>query len=73
MSKLTEVDKLKYWLDGEISVLHGMFAIIMLQITHGWFATLVLSIYLFITVIYTIVRISYVAGFDKDYLKVPKK
>lgn len=73
MSKLTEVDKLKYWIDTEFSILHIMFAIIMLQLTHGVLPTVIFGIYLIISVVYTISRIMYVAYFDKDYLKIPKK
>lgn len=72
-SKLTEVDKLKYWIDTEFSILHVMFAIIMLQLTHGALPTILLSVYLIISVVYTLTRIAYVASFDKDYLRVPKK
>ena len=73
MKKLTEIEKLKYWVDAEFTILHVMFAIIMLQLTSGWFPTVVLAIYLIISILYTLARIAYVASFDKDYLKVPKR
>lgn len=73
MSKLTEVDKLKYWIDTELSILHIMFAVIMLQLTHGVLPTLVFGVYLVITVVYTVSRAAYVASFDKDYIRIPKK
>jgi hypothetical protein len=73
MKKLTEIEKLKYWVDAEFTILHIMFAIIMLQLTSGWLPTTILAIYLIISVMYTIARIAYVTAFDKDYLRVPKK
>lgn len=72
MNKSTELEKLKFWIDSEFSILHAMFAIIMLQLTHGWLPTIVFSAYLFFTVLYTLTRIIYIAATDKDYLKVPK-
>ena len=73
MSKLTEIDKLKYWIDTEFTILHIMFGIIMLQLTHGWLPTVVFSVYIVISVVYMLTRIAYLASIDKDYLKVPKK
>lgn len=71
--KLTEIDKLKYWIDTEFTILHVMFGIIMLQITHGLLPTLILSVYIFISVVYALVRAAYLASVDKNYLKVPKQ
>lgn len=73
MKKLTEIEKLKYWLDAEFSILHVMFAIVMLELTSGWFATTLLVVYLIFTLMYALTRIAYVFSFDKDYLRVPKK
>lgn len=71
--KLTEYEKLKYWIDSEFSILHAMFGIIMLNLTEGWFWTLFFTIYIVASIIYAIVRMAYVAQDDPKYLKVPKK
>lgn len=71
--KVTEIEKLKYWVDSEFSILHAMFAIVMLQVTHGWLPTLIFTVYLIITVLYTLTRLTYLASIDKDYLRIPKK
>lgn len=73
MTNLTETEKLKYWIDSEFSILHGMFAIIMLQLTRGLLATFIFTVYLIITILYTITRLAYLAASDKDYLRIPKK
>lgn len=72
MKKLTEVDKLKYWLDAEISILHIMFVILMMQFHHSIAVSVILWLYLGYSIVYCLSRIAYVAKFDKDYLKIPK-
>lgn len=69
--KVTEIDKLKYWIDAEISFLHILFAIIMLQLTEGLLPTILLSVYITYHIIYAFARIIFVASVDKDYLKLP--
>lgn len=71
--KLTEVEKLKYWLDAEISILHIMFAVVVWLLTHSGFVHLLLGVYILYTVVYALARIAYVANLDKDYLRIPKK
>ena len=72
MRKLSEIEILKYWLDGELTVLHIMFAIIMLHlVTAGW-QKLALAVYIVICVVYSFVRFLYVSAHDKNYLKIPK-
>lgn len=71
--KLTEIDKLKYWLDSELTILHCMFAIIMLQLTHGALPTIVWGLYLIISIGYTLSRAAFLSSQDKDYIKLPKK
>lgn len=73
MAKITEIEKLKYWMDSEFSILHAMFGIIMLQLTHGALPTVLFSLYIVISITYAIVRAAYVASIDKNYLKVPKR
>lgn len=73
MNKLTEIEKLKYWLDGEITLLHIMFAVILWQLTEGWWPHLMIALYIFISGIYMVVRLAYIASIDKNYLKIPKK
>lgn len=71
--KLTEGEKLKYWIDAEFSILHAMFAIIMLQLTSGRVIHVGLLLYTAWSIIYAIVRIAYIATSDSDFLRVPKK
>ena len=73
MSKLTEIEKLKYWMDAEFTILHIMFAVVLWQLTEGFVPHLVLGLYIGYSVLYTITRIAYVATQDKNYLRVPKK
>ena len=71
-SKLTEFEKLKYWLDTEFTILHIMFAIIMLQLTEGLLPTVLLVLYIIFCALYCLVRLSYLAD-DPNYLKIPKE
>lgn len=73
MSKLTEFEKLKYWVDGEFTVLHIMFAVVMFQLTEGWVWNIALSIYIVWQVLYLFVRLAAIAADDPDYLRVPKR
>jgi hypothetical protein len=73
MARATEMEKLKYWIDAEFTILHIMFGIIMLQLTHGVFPTVFFSLYITVSVLYTLIRIAYIASIDKNYLKVPKQ
>lgn len=73
MKKLTEVEKLKYWLDAEISYLHAMLAFVLLQIVKSGWAKVALIVYIVVSLVYMIVRVAYVAQHDKNYLKVPKQ
>lgn len=72
-NKLTELEKLKYWADGEFSILHVMFAIIMLELTEGWVWNIILGVYIAYSVVYLITRLAVIAADDPDYLRVPKK
>ena len=73
MKNLTELDKLKYWIDVEFTILHIMFGVIMLNITDGWLPTLFFFAYIVIRVLYAIPRLALIASVDKNYLKVPKR
>lgn len=73
MNKLTELEKMKYWIDSEFTILHIMFAIIMLQLTEGVLWTVLFSLYIVFCVIYAVVRLAYLAQDDPKFLKVPKK
>lgn len=73
MKKLSEIDKLKYWLDIEITILHIMFAVVIWLLTHGGFMHFLLAVYMFISVIYIGTRAVYLASVDRNYLKVPKQ
>lgn len=71
--KLTEIEKLKYWIDTEFSILHIMFAIVMFQLTGGWVWNIVLTAYIIITLMYMLVRVAYIAANDPNYLRVPRR
>jgi len=73
MKKLTELQKMKYWLDTELTTLHIMFAVVMLQLTEGWLPNLVLGVYIVLSMLYVLVRLSFIAADDPDYLRTPKK
>jgi hypothetical protein len=73
VKKLTEIEKLKYWLDAEITFMHAMLAFILYQIVTARWQHILLIIYIILTLLYATVRVVYVSGHDKDYLKVPKK
>lgn len=71
--KLTEIDKLKYWLDTEITILHIMFAVVVWLLTHNRVAHIALAFYMFFSLIYLLTRGAYLASIDKNYLKIPKQ
>jgi hypothetical protein len=73
LKKLTEAEKLKYWLDMEFTILHTMFGIIMWQLTTGWLPHLFWGAYIFISILYLIPRAVIIAANDPNYLRVPKK
>jgi len=73
MSRTTEIDKLKYWLDGEISILHAMLAFIAMLLLDNAISDVVFSIYIGYSVLYALVRFSFVYSKEKDYLSVFKK
>jgi len=73
MKKLTDLQKLKYWLDVEFTILHIMFYIVMWQLTSSWFLHLILGVFMFYSALYMIVRVAVIAADDPDYLRVPKR
>lgn len=73
MSKLTETDKLKYWLDAEFSILHVMFAVIMLQLVTSTWQRVGLVVYIIFSIVYAWVRLIYISGHEPSYLRIPKK
>lgn len=73
MKKLTETEKLKYWIDSEFTILHIMFAILMLQLTNGLVWTIILWVYMVWSVLYLLTRLAILASDDPNYLRVPKK
>ncbi len=72
-TELTELDKLKYWIDMEFTILHVMFAILMLQLIEGVFWTVFFIGYIVVCLIYILIRAAYLAAHDPNYLKVPKQ
>lgn len=73
MKKLTDIEKLKYWIDTEVTILHIMFAAVMWQLTTGFLPHLILGIYMAYSAFYMITRIAVIAADDPEYLRVPKK
>jgi len=73
VKKVTDIDKLKHWLDAEISILHFMFAVVLMQgATNGWIIAL-LVVYMIWSLLYALVRLMFLVEHDPDYLKVVKK
>ena len=72
-TKLTELEKLKYWVDAEFTILHIMFAVVMFQLTEGWLWNIGLGLYVVWQFFYLITRLAVIAADDPDYLRVPKK
>lgn len=72
-TKLTDLEKLKYWIDTEFTVLHIMFAVVMFQLTEGWLWNIGLWLYVLWQFFYLITRLAVIAADDPDYLRVPKK
>lgn len=72
-SDTTELDKLKYWLDTEITILHVMFYVVIWFLTHSLFIHILLTLLMVYSVLYIISRATYLASLDKDYLKILKK
>ena len=73
MKKLTEVEKLKYWLDSELSILHIMFAILLYNMLPETWQHILIIIYIALQALYGLTRLGYLFAHDPDYLKVPKK
>lgn len=73
MKKLTELEKLKYWIDAEFTILHVMFGVVILQLTNGLFWNIAIGIYIVFSLVYILTRLAFIAADDPDYLRVPKK
>lgn len=73
MTGLTESDKLKYWLDAEISWLHVMIAIVMFMLVSSVIIKIVLVLYMVWSFVYMIVRLAYLASHDSSFLRIPRK
>ena len=73
MNKLTDLEKLKYWVDTEFTILHIMFAVVMFQLTEGLLWNIGLGLYVLWSVFYLITRLAVIAADDPNYLRVPKK
>lgn len=71
--KLTDNQKLKYWVDAEFTILHIMFAIVMYQVTEGWLWNIALTAYVIWQALYLLVRLAVIAADDPDYLRPPKR
>lgn len=72
-TKLTDFEKLKYWIDTEFTVLHIMFAIVMFQLTEGWVWNIILTLYVIWSILYLFTRLAVIAADDPDYLRAPKR
>ena len=73
MKKLTELEKLKYWIDVEVTILHIMFGAVMWQLTTGFLPHLILGVYMAYSLLYMVTRVAVIAADDPQYLRAPKK
>lgn len=72
-SKLTELEKLKLWLDAEISLMHIMFAILAFMIVTSAVLKVLIVLYIIWSFIYMIVRLAAVAVDDPNFLRIPRR
>lgn len=73
MKKLTEIEKLKFWLDAEISLMHIMFAILGFMIVSSVALKVFLVLYMVWSFVYMIVRLAAVSADDPDFLRIPRR
>ena len=73
MNKLDELDKLKYWLDAELTVIKIFLSVILYQLIENRWFRILLAVYVVMAVIYMGTRYTYISKVDRNYLKVPKK
>lgn len=73
MKKLTDLDKLKYWIDAEFTITHIILAVVMLQVTDGIIWTIALWVYIIYSMVYLLTRLAVIAADDPGYLRVPKR
>lgn len=71
--QLTQTDKLKYWIDSEVSFTRVLLLIILFQLVEGTWPKTAIIVYGVFSLLYAVTRIAYVSSHDPDYLKVPKK
>lgn len=71
--RLTETEKLKYWMDTQFTMLQIFACIILLQVTQGWVWNIILGVYIVWSALYIIVRLAVIAADDPDYLRLPKR
>lgn len=71
--KLTEGEKLKYWIDAEFSILHAMWGTVMYNLVDGKVLHILFGVYIAWCLIYGVVRVAYISLSDSNYLRVPKK
>lgn len=69
---MSELEKLKYWLDSELTLMHiGFYVLFGIVLnTKKWWIVMVALI--FISLIYMLKRVIVLARDDKDYLNVKK-
>ena len=68
--KLTDIEKLKYWLDAEISLINVKIAVVLWFVTHNFLFHVILALYITGSLIYALSRVAYLSKHDKDYLKL---
>lgn len=67
-----ELNKLKFWIDTEFTVLHILFGVVIWLLTHNVVAHIFIALYIVISLVYYITRIAYISSVDKNYLKLPR-
>lgn len=70
MSKPTEIDKLKHWIDSEFSILHIYALVIMWLLTHGILPHVIIGVLAFVNIFYAVKRAVWIGKQDRNYLKV---
>ncbi len=72
MKNLTELEKLKYWVDTEFTITHVFLAVIVLLLTEGWVWNIIIGAYILYCLLYILTRLATIAADDPNYLRVPK-
>lgn len=62
---------LRFWIDGELTIIHAMIAGIAVLIVDRWWVDALLGLYILYSIAYAAARLSVVINQNRDYLKLP--